>query len=188
VVAADADPELLTGYLGLYRVLLADLVVVTMVEQPLAESATAFEAVVRELAAGGHPPRRRTVVHTVFRPVPLEPIFERRVFLATTASGPAAKTLAEHFEREHGVEMIGVTNQLGNRQALVADLLRMEGAEVLVTELKAAAVDMAAASALERGMEVVFYRNEVRTVGGDGDFDDLVRAVARQADERHTDA
>jgi cyclic 2,3-diphosphoglycerate synthetase len=183
VIAADADPELVTGYLGLYRVLLSDLVVVTMAEEPLADSATALAAKVRELAAGKQP--ATTVVHTVFRPVPLTPVSGRRVFFATTASAAATNIMTAHLEREYHAEVVGHSNQLGNRQALAADLQNIGAAEVLVVELKAAAIDLAARTALERGMEVVFCRNEVVTVGGDGDFEVLARATVRSAVERH---
>ncbi|HZN12952.1 MAG TPA: hypothetical protein VFB78_01690 [Acidimicrobiales bacterium] len=183
VVSADTDFELVTGYLGLYRVLLADLIVVTMVEQPLADSAIGFEEKVRELAAGVHP--AKAVVRTVFRPVPLTPVSGRPIFFATTAGGTATQLMAAHMEREHGAEVVGYSNHLGNRRALVADLGRMERAEVLVVELKASAIDLAARTALERGIEVVFYRNEVVTAGGDGSFDDLVRNTVQTATERH---
>jgi cyclic 2,3-diphosphoglycerate synthase len=181
VIGADADPELISGYLGLYRVLLSDLIVVTMVEEPLADSAIALEAIVREQAPG-----ERQIVRTVFRPIPLSPVSGRRIFFATTASGSAIGILAQHLEREHGAEVVGFSNQLGNRQALAVDLERMERAEVLVVELKAAAIDLATRIALGRGMEVVFCRNEVVTVGGDGDFNELGRATVRLAKERHS--
>ncbi len=185
VVAAGSDPELVGGYLGLYRVLLSDLIVVTMVEQPLADSAVALEALVHELAVGEQAKARRPVVHTVFRPVPLEPVSGRRIFFATTASEPAVDNLAGYLEQEHGAEVVGYSHQLGNRQALTADLERMGEAEVLVVELKAAAIDLATRAALDRGMEVVFCRNDVVTVGGDGDFDELARTTVQVARDRH---
>jgi cyclic 2,3-diphosphoglycerate synthetase len=188
VVGADADLELVTGYLGVYRVLLSDLIVVTMVEQPLADSAIALGAIVRELVTGEPAVVHPAVVHTVFRPVPLTPVSGRRIFFATTASGPAAEIMASHLEREHGAVVVGFSNQLGNRLALAADLERMEDAEVLVVELKAAAIDIAARTALERGMDVVFCRNDVVTVGGDGDFDELARTTVRLAADRHRQA
>jgi cyclic 2,3-diphosphoglycerate synthetase len=187
VVDANADFELVTGYLGLYRVLLADLIVVTMAEQPLVDSqfgsTVGLEAKVRELAAGVGP--AKAVVRTVFRPVPLTPVSGRRVFFATTAAGPATEVMATHLAREHGAEVVGHSNQLGNRRALAADLERMGAAEILVVELKASAIDLAARTALERGMEVVFYRNEVVTVGGDGTFEELARTTVQSAVERH---
>jgi predicted GTPase len=49
----------------------------------------------------------------------------------------------------------------------------MDAADVLVVELKAAAVDLAARVALEREMEVVFCDNRVVSVGGDATFEEL---------------
>ena len=51
------------------------VVSVSTVEQPLAESARALEASVREQATG-----ELQVVHSVFRPVPLTPVSGRRIF------------------------------------------------------------------------------------------------------------
>jgi predicted GTPase len=55
---------------------------------------------------------------------------------------------------------------------------------VLLTELKGAAIDVAARRALDRGAEVAFVDNRPVTVGGDGDLDDLLRGAAALADER----
>jgi predicted GTPase len=54
----------------------------------------------------------------------------------------------------------------------------------MLTELKAAAVDVAARRALERGAEVVFVDNRPRTVGGEGEVDELLEATIRLAEER----
>jgi cyclic 2,3-diphosphoglycerate synthetase len=65
------------------------------------------------------------------------------------------------------------------------------GVEVLVTELKAAAVDVATRAALERGMEVIYCDNRPEPVVTSDDhdgaydaFDAAVRAVADLATER----
>ena len=59
------DPELVAGYLGAYRVLLSDLVVVTMAEPTFASTgAEVLEKGIRSVAPGVR------VVHTVFRPFP----------------------------------------------------------------------------------------------------------------------
>jgi predicted GTPase len=60
----------------------------------------------------------------------------------------------------------------------------MDDAEVLVVELKAAGVDVAARVALERGMDVVFCDNRVVTTGGDDTFEALVLKVATLAEKR----
>ncbi len=176
VVPAGADPELVTGYLGAYRVLLSDLIVVTMAEPSFVDSgAGVLEKCVRGLAPGVR------VVHTVFRPFPLEPISGRRVFFVTTAPPSALPVMADHLEHEHGGKVVGASTRLADRQALAGDLEAMPDADVLLVELKAAAVDLAVRMALERGLDIVFSDNRAITVGGDGPFDELALAVAGDA-------
>lgn len=180
VVPATADVDLVTGYLGAYRLMLADLVVVTMADAAGA-NAGALEGAIGEVAAatGGGPP----VVRTVFRPFPLEPIAGRRVFYATTAPPFALDGLATHLETDHGAVVVGRSAQLAHRGQLAADLDAAD-ADTLVVELKAAAIDVAVRMATERGMAVVFCDNRAVTAGGDGDFDDLVMATADLAAAR----
>ena len=186
VVPATADPELVTGYLGAYRLLLADLVVVTMAEKSLAGSGAvaSLERDIRSILASGLV--QPTLVQTVLRPCPLAPISGRRVFYATTAAAQALPLLTEHLEREHGAEVLGSSSHLSNRPLLAADLDQVSGADVLVVELKAAAVDLATRLALQRDMEVVFCDNRLVTVGGDGTFEELGQATVDLAIDRHT--
>ena len=179
VVPATADPELVVGYLGAYRVLLSDVIVVTMAEPSFVDSgAGVLEKCVRGLAPGVR------VVHTVFRPFPLEPISGRRIFFVTTAPASALPVMADHLEHEHGGKVVGASPRLADRQALAGDLEAMPDADVLLVELKAAAVDLAVKVGLERRLEIVFCDNRVLSVGGDGAFDELVLAAADQAVER----
>ena len=69
---------------------------------------------------------------------------------------------------------------------MAGDLEAAGDADVVLVELKAAAIDLAARVALERGKEVVFCDNRVVSVGGDGTFEELALATAEQAVERHT--
>lgn len=174
VVPATADPELVTGYLGAYRLLLADLIVVTMAERPTVDLLDAVQA----LTPGAG------VVRTVLRPSPLEPISGRRVYYVTTAPAAAGRVLTAHLELHHGCTVVGTSHHLAQRPALNADLADMNEAEVLLVELKAAGVDVAARVALERHMDVVFCDNRVVTVDGDVSFEDMALGVTAQADER----
>ena len=199
VVPASADPELVTGYLGAYRVLLSDLIVVTMAEAPFADSSAAVtedtapqmggvasgESVAfLERSVRGLSPEAVRVVRTIFRPVPLQPISGRRVFYVTTAPAPAIDLMAGHLEQEHGCKVVGTSHHLAHRPELAADLEALDTADVLVVELKAAAVDLAARAAIERGMEVVFCDNQVVSIGGDATFDELAVATADLAVRR----
>lgn len=180
VVPAHADIGMVTGYLGAYRLLLADLVVVTMAETDGVDSAP-LEAAIREIVArAGRSPR---IVRTVFRPFPLEPIAGRRVFYATTAPASALDRLSDHLETDHGATVVGRSANLAHRAQLAADLDGVD-ADTLVVELKAAAVDVAARAALERGMHVVVCDNRSVTVGGDGDFETLAGATVDLAVDR----
>jgi cyclic 2,3-diphosphoglycerate synthetase len=176
---AASDPELLIGYLGAYPLLLADLVVITLVEQPLADfgAVAALEDRIRGLVPGV------PVVHTTFRPRPLGSISGNSVFFATTAPRAVSGILAAHLE-SYGATVVGHSSSLANRPGLAADLQAADRAEVLVTELKAAAVDLATEFALERGMRVVYSDNQVLDRGGDGPLETLFPAVADLATER----
>jgi cyclic 2,3-diphosphoglycerate synthetase len=67
---------------------------------------------------------------------------------------------------------------------LEADLASAPPFDVLLTELKAAAVDVAARRAIERGAEVVFVDNRPVSAGGDGELDQLLRETVGLAHER----
>ena len=187
VIPAYAETELVTGYLGAYRLLLADLVVVTMAETSLADSGAvaSLERAVRGLVSGGTNQQLPRFTHAVLRPYPLAPISGRRVFYVTTAPAPALGPLVRHLEHEHGGKVVGSSSHLANRPLLAADLAAAEDADVLVVELKAAAIDLVAGLALERGMEVVFCDNRVVTVGGDGPFEELATEVTDLAVRRN---
>jgi len=184
VVPFTADPELVTGHLGAYRVLLADLIVVTIGATSLAASGlrASFEGDVGRLVQGVSAAPR--IVRVILRPTPLAPISGRRVFYATTAPPAARAHLAAHLEHEHGARVVGSSHNLANRPLLEADLAGAGDAEVLVVELKAAAIDVAAKLALQRGMDVVFCDNRVETISGDGSFDELAAEVADLAARR----
>jgi cyclic 2,3-diphosphoglycerate synthetase len=179
VVPATADPELVAGYLGAYRLLLADLVVVTMAESPPAAAGPLLRGI-RAVAA------EVAVVHTVLRPSPLESIAGRRVYYVTTAPPAAGSVLVAHLEEAHGATVVGTSHHLAHRRELAAELDAMGKVDVVLVELKAAGVDVAARVALDKGLDVVFCDNRVVTVGGDGPFEEMVRRTATLAEERYS--
>ena len=80
--------------------------------------------------------------------------------------------------------MVGVSHRLADRAGLAEDLDAAPAYDVLLTELKAAAIDVAAERALERGAEVVFSDNRAETIGGDGELPELLLESLRLAVER----
>lgn len=180
VAPASLPEEYLAGYLGPYRLLLSDLIVLTMGRGPGIgpEHLATLTSHVRRLR-----PDARVVI-TDFRPVPLDDVRGRNVYFATTAPAAVGPTLSAHLERAYGCTVVGATHHLADRARLARDLDAAPGFEVLVTELKAAAVDVAADRATARGAEVVFADNRAETLQGDGELSTLLEETARLSMER----
>ncbi len=124
-----------TAYLNAYRVLVSDLVV---------------------LVGGGEAaPIQRLknvpVVQAELRLRPTAPLAGRRVAVFTTGPAPT-----DHLDGE----VVTVSRNLADRATLREDLARAD-ADVYLVELKAAAIDVVAEAAAERGVEIVFADNEV---------------------------
>jgi cyclic 2,3-diphosphoglycerate synthetase len=167
---ASVRPEHLGGYLGPLRVLLSDLLVFIMDAGPDAGpgNLSALYPLVRRLRAG----IRVAVVE--LHPVPLADVRGKDVFFATTSHHELAGRLAEQLERTSGCRVVSYSAHLGDRPGLERDLAAAPPFQVLLTELKAAAVDVAARRAVERGAEVVFVDNRPRSVEGDAEIDELL--------------
>ncbi|HET7567088.1 MAG TPA: hypothetical protein VFJ91_03795 [Gaiellaceae bacterium] len=140
-VAADARILVTNGLhdvragLNAYRVLLADLVV---------DTGGADVEAIRAIADV-------PVVPAELRLRPAEPLAGRRTAVFTTGPAPT-----EHLD----AEVVHVSRNLARRDLLREELERVE-AEVYLVELKAAAVDVVAETALDRGAEVVLAANDV---------------------------
>jgi cyclic 2,3-diphosphoglycerate synthetase len=161
-VAGAAQPaEYITGYLGTYRLLMSDLVVLTMCEPPFA-SADA----VRDIVAGIRKVKPGLeVVPTVFRPRPARPVRGRRVAFFNTAPAAAQPALAAALREEHGADVVLTSPDLADRAALADAVARAaDEADVFLTEIKAAAIDVVAEAAEAAGRELVFCDNEPRVV------------------------
>jgi cyclic 2,3-diphosphoglycerate synthetase len=164
VVGATQDPATVIGYLGAYRVLLSDLVVLTGCEEPLVDEGD-VEKLRRAIAEVSDVP----VLQTIFRPRPVSDVSGHRVAYFSTAPSAAHARLREHLRREHGAEIVHVSGNLSRRPELRADLASLEArsADLYLVELKAAAIDVVAETATERGVPVVLCDNEVRSVDGE---------------------
>lgn len=178
-IGAAQPEEYAVGYFGTYRALLADVAAITMSEEPFADE----EKVNRLYRRLKSIKPDLKVVKTAFRPKPLGEIKKRRVFVAMTASPEAETAVRSHLEGL-GAEIVGMCFSLSDRQKLARDLEKASAAEVLLTELKAAAVDVATKKALDMGLEIIYLDNEPVSVGGDGDLKELIVELADIAVER----
>jgi cyclic 2,3-diphosphoglycerate synthetase len=171
VVGGQQSPAVAAGYLNTYRLLLADLVVVTM-----AEEGTPWEAV-RDAARAVVRPGV-DVVATVLRPRPPSGLRGRRVAYFCTAPRSAHAVLSAHLEEHHGVRVAHVSGSLADREALRRELEEID-AEVFLVELKAAAIDVVAESGRARGVEVVLAANDVVALPGEPALDEKLLEMAR---------
>ncbi len=180
VVPATAPAEYLGGYLGPFRLLLSDLVVVTMGASPSAgpENLSTLRSHVRRFLDDAR------LVVTDFIPVPLRDVRGERVFFTTTAPGAVAARQIHDLESSAGCRVVGWSARLADRAGLAEDLERAEGFDVLLTELKAAAVDVGVERAVARGAEVVFVDNRAIVIEGDADLDTLLGDTLELAAER----
>jgi len=174
VVSGHQDPAVAAGYLNTYRLLLADLVVVTM-----AEPGSGWEHVRRAVEAVVR--RDVPVVSTVLRPRPTVDLSGRSVAYFCTAPEAAHAPLAAHLSDVYGAKVVHVSGNLADREALRAELTEVE-AEVFLIELKAAAVDVVAETVLlVKGAEIVLAANDLVPVVGEEDLDETLLDVAKFA-------
>jgi cyclic 2,3-diphosphoglycerate synthase len=141
------------AYLNPYRVLVSDLVV--LVGGGDASAVRALKGV--------------PVVDAELRLRPIAPLEGRRVAVFTTGPAPT-----DHLD----ADVVSVSRNLADRAKLREDLARTD-ADVYLVEIKAAAIDVVAEAALERGAQVVFAENEVISPELDGAVQRLVATGAR---------
>jgi cyclic 2,3-diphosphoglycerate synthetase len=141
------------AYLNPYRVLVSDLVVLVG-----GGDVTAIRAL-----------KRMPIVEAELRLRPVTPLHGRRVAVFTTGPAPT-----DHLD----ADIVAVSRNLANRPKLREELARTD-ADVYLVEIKAAAIDVVAEAAQERGAEVVFAENEVVSEELDTAVTQLVPAGAR---------
>ena len=173
VAGAHQDPEYVVGYLGAYRLLISDLVLVTMSEEPMAD-----EARVRDLVRRiGEIRPDLPVVPTVFRPRPVGDVLGKRVAYVSTAPEAVLGKLARHLEEGYGCEVVAASGNLSDRRRLAEDLDRMPPVEAYLTEIKAAAVDVVTRRGSEEGKPVLYCDNDPL---GEG-LDEALLRLARES-------
>ncbi|WP_297825987.1 2,3-diphosphoglycerate synthetase [uncultured Methanobrevibacter sp.] len=177
LVGANQPIENLTTYFGPYRISLGDLVILTMCEEPMAddEKIKNIEEFINEVNPDA------AVISTVFRPKPLGDITGKKVLFATTAPEGVKDKLVDYLERNYDCKIIGTTAHLSNRPLLRQDMEKyMDKAEVMLTELKAAAVDVATKDAIAAGLEVIYCDNIPVTINES--YPDLAESVLNLVD------
>jgi cyclic 2,3-diphosphoglycerate synthetase len=175
VAGAHQDPEYITGFLGAYRLLVSDLLLLTMSEEPMA-GAEKVESIV-ESARSVKP--ELEVIPVVFRPRPVSNVEGLRVGYVSTAPLAVLRKLARHLEDGYGCEVVATSGNLSDRRRLEEDLAGMAGSgvEAYLTEIKAAAVDVVTRRGAGEGKPVYYCDNDPV---GEG-LDETLLRIARDA-------
>ena len=173
VAGANQDPEYIVGFLGTYRLLLSDLLLLTMSEEPMADSkkVSGLVAAVRKVRPD------LVVIPTVFRPRPVGKVEGLRVGYVSTAPPAVLDTLSRHLWEHYGCEVVAASGNLSDRKRLGADLEEMSGVEAYLTEIKAAAVDVVTRRGAAEGKPVFYCDNDPV---GEG-LDRALLGLAREA-------
>ena len=143
-----------TAYLNPYRVLVSDLVLLMGGGEP---------AALREL-------KDVPVIPVELRLRPIAPLADRRVAVFTAGPAPV-----DHLE----AEVVHVSRNLADRAALREELKTVD-ADLFLVEIKAAAIDVVAEAAVERGIECGFAANDVRSLDPSIDLDAELLSLSRE--------
>ncbi len=156
VASALQGADLVTGYLNAYRIMISDLVVLTMAGEDAGEIRRRIEEV-----------KRVPVIACDLRLRPLESLRGRR-----TAVFTAGRAATGHLD----AEVVHASASLADRAALQEELAGVD-AEVYLVEIKAAGIDVVAETARSRDAEVVFADNEPVPRAGEPDLEAELRAL-----------
>jgi cyclic 2,3-diphosphoglycerate synthetase len=143
-----------TAYLNPYRVLVSDLVLLM---------GGADTAPIREL-------KDVPVIPVELRLRPIVPVAGRRVAVFTAGPAPV-----DHLD----ADVVHVSRNLADRASLREELRSID-ADAFLVEIKAAAIDVVAEAAVERGIECVFAANDVRPLDPAVDLDAELLSLAPQ--------
>lgn len=189
VVPSSIPTEYLSSYMGPYRLLLSDFVVLTMCEEPFG-SPSQISAITSEIRSAYRTTRGEgsqpgiEIIRTVFRPAPTRSVEGCKVFVATTAPEAAGHSLESHLEENYGCEVVGITHALSDRGRLEKEIERIaDQADTLLCEIKAAGIDVATKRAVDAGLDVVYMDNVPTSVDGE-DVGGFVMRACEMAGER----
>ncbi len=155
VIGANQNWEGIIGYLGIYRISSADLIIVTMCEEPLAslDKIVFLEREIKKMNS------KAGIIKTVFRPQPLSDISGKKVFIAMTADRIIEPMIKDYVEDNFNCRVEQMSFNLGNREGLRKDLKKAKDYDTILTELKAASVDVLTDYAFKHKKEVVYMNN-----------------------------
>ena len=162
VVGANQNWDEIIGYLGIYRILVSDLVILTNCEKPLAtrEEINNLENNIKTINPSIN------IYRSIFRPEPLGSIENKKVVVAMTAKSIIEDKIKKYIEKKFNCTVAGITFNLSNRPLLKKDLDSYTDYDTILTEIKAASVDVVTDFALKSGKEIIYMNNICEILSG----------------------
>jgi len=158
VIPSDLDPEYLRGYFGPYRLALGDAVVVTGGVDSGPEAA-GISSIIAKIEP------ELSVFAARYTPEPTVSVAGRSVLVATTAPPEAGEEIVNALMAMEAGRVVTFHN-LADRTALAEDLDAVARPDLVLVEVKAAAVDTVLPWADARGIEAGLLHNRVQLPGG----------------------
>ncbi|MES0341351.1 MAG: 2,3-diphosphoglycerate synthetase [Candidatus Humimicrobiaceae bacterium] len=175
-IGAFQEWDSLIGYLGIYRIIMADMIILTMCEEPIADlkKIDFLESRINKFNP------EAAVIRTIFRPRPLSSIRDKKVFLGMTAIDSIERNIIDYLEAEYGCSVVKASFNLSRRDELRKDLDDSPEFDLILTELKAAAVDLLTEHASKEKKEVV-YMDNIPIITSSTDFKmELIKLINRR--------
>lgn len=180
LVGANQPIETLTEYFGPFRIKLADLIIITMCDEEICSNEKLDNLItqIHEINPDAQ------IIPTIFRPSPVESIEDKKVLFATTAPETVQPLLKSYLEENYNCRVVDITSHLSNRPLLQEDIEKnIDNVDIMLTEIKAAAIDVATKAALNKGLEVVYCDNIPISIDDSYDLDKAIMDLVHSAIE-----
>jgi len=165
-VGAHQSWENIIGYLGIYRIMLSDLIIITMCEEPMADRNKII--FLEEEIIKINPDVK--IIKTIFRPQPLSNIEGKKILMVMTARKEIESKIRKYMEEEYGCCINSMTFNLSDRKYLREDLRKFSGYDTILTELKAASVDVVTDFAFKNKKDIVYLNNVPIIIGDENEL------------------
>lgn len=171
LLSSTARPQDLLSGLGSFRIGRSDLILVQGNDLQEANEMVRQAQSIGELL--GHSPR---VIPIQLRPAPVGDVRDRRVAIFTTAPESVSQIIAGAIT-EQGADVALISHNLADREPLTRDLQKAVevSADVLLVEIKAAAIDAVAEFGARHGIEVMLLDNQPVSLDPTIQLDDVLR-------------
>ncbi|MCE5329117.1 2,3-diphosphoglycerate synthetase [bacterium] len=166
IIGANQNWDDIVGYLGIYRILISDIIILTNCEEPIAD-AEKIEDLENNIKLFNSSAK---VYKSIFRPVPLGSLESKKVIIAMTAKNIIENKIKNYIEKNYHCLVTGITFNLSNRPLLKKDLESFKDFDVILTELKAASVDVVTDFAIGSGKEIIYMNNKLMIINNDESF------------------